>query len=253
MAQSTDAARAVEAVFRGALEGSFDATPLAGRHDLRGGLEIQLQVLERWRARGERLAGWKVGLTSGRSRDAFGPGFRPFGYILASRVFESGARIDRSRLGNVGIEPELCFRIGAPLRGEVTPERARDAVASVAAGFEINQRRPRGDADPAVRLADDLAQWGIVAGDEREVGSCVGLDVEVWRDGERVAAVGPDYEIDDHFLSIARLTAQLHGFGLGLEPGQRVITGAFSRHALDAPSRWRARFSGIGAVEIEVA
>ena len=40
---------------------------------------------------GDRLvAGWKIGLTSGIARDSMGQGFRPFGYILADRVFASG-------------------------------------------------------------------------------------------------------------------------------------------------------------------
>src|SRR5262245_32733431 len=54
-------------------------------------LEIQLAVLEEMLKRGERLAGWKVGMTSGPSRDAMGAGFRPFGYILQSRSLHSGA------------------------------------------------------------------------------------------------------------------------------------------------------------------
>ena len=50
------------------------------------GQALQLQLLERWLNEGETLGGWKIGMTSGESRDALGPGIRPFGFVLKSRL-----------------------------------------------------------------------------------------------------------------------------------------------------------------------
>ena len=53
--------------------------------DRHQGLALQLEVLSRFRDAGEKLGGWKIGLTSGPGRDAMGKGFRPFGFILETR------------------------------------------------------------------------------------------------------------------------------------------------------------------------
>jgi hypothetical protein len=46
------------------------------------------------------------------------------------------------------------------------------------------------------------------------------------------------------------LLAELDRHGLGLEPGQKVITGALGRLDLAPGQRWRGSFERIGDVEI---
>ena len=209
------------------------------------------------------VAGWKVGLTSGAARDSMGAGFRPFGYILADRVFESGAAIalDPFRDGEtvrVGVENELCFRLDAALGAEASAADARAAVASVAPGFEINEQRLARDAGTAERLADDLNQWGIVHGTpvvlDWETFDFGSLNVALTLDGaeaEKVAACG---HIDDHFASIAALARQLARFGRALEAGSRVITGSYTRQRVLDACRWEGDFGPeIGRVSVEFA
>ena len=57
-------------------------------------------------------------------------------------------------------------------------------------------------------------------------------------------------QIDDHFTSISRLAAGLHRFGLALEPGQRVITGALGAFDAKPGELWQTRFEAIGDVEV---
>ena len=224
--------------------------------ELHAGLSRQLETLEGKLAAGEALGGWKVGLTSGRARDSMGAGFRPFGYILDGRIFASGARIDHGAFRNVGVENECCFTIGRELAGDVSRDEVVDAVRGVAPAFEINERRLPADALAQDRLADDLSQWGIVAGVSRSV---VGVDFEslvvtLARDGEAVAAVAARGHIEDHFDSIAALAAQLSRFGRTLRPGQRVITGSFGRCPVTEPSCWSGDFgSELGVVEVVFA
>src|SRR5262244_1622050 len=105
-------------------------------------LALQLRVLGRFEGEGERLGGWKVGLTSGNARDRMGKDFRPFGYVLRSRIFRSGATVPIAKIMNCAVEPELCLIIGSPLHGDaVNAAEAKAAVRAVAPAFEINQRR----------------------------------------------------------------------------------------------------------------
>ena len=67
------------------------------------GQALQFQLLDRWLNEGEELGGWKIGMTSGESRDALGVGVRPSGFVLKSRIFRSGTRLPRSALYNGGV------------------------------------------------------------------------------------------------------------------------------------------------------
>lgn len=222
------------------------------------GQAVQFQLLDRWLNEGEELGGWKIGMTSGESRDALGVGIRPSGFVLKSRIFSSGASIPRASLFTGGIENELCFIVGTALGKGATPESARRAMAGLAPGFEINQKRlPPGSA-AGLRIADNLSNWGIVfaepIADSQLTGDLATMDVrltEISSDGEQtieqVASLG---HMDPHYDSLATLARRLADFGHALEPGQQVITGAYGKTRF-APGHFAGQFSlGIGRVEM---
>ncbi len=215
---------------------------------------MQLGVLEKKQAAGERLAGWKVGLTSGRVRARYGTDARPFGHIIARRVFASGVEVPYGEIINCAVEPELCFLIGETVRGpEATPQAVRAAVAGVSAGFELNEPRNRGTTDFPLAVADNLSQWGIVHGGTLQPIPAdfdfAALRVELRCNGEtRATAVGAEV-IDDHFLSLSILANTLAKYGQALEAGMRVITGSFAKEDVNRGETWQAEFAGIGTVE----
>ena len=236
-----------------------DGSPPSGLDQVQLGLEealaVQLRVLGRFEGEGERLGGWKVGLTSGNARDRMGKDFRPFGYVLRSRIFRPGATLPLTQITNCAIEPELCLVIGSPLRGNsVDVAAAKAAVRAVAPAFELNQRRVGPDKGQGLLLADGLAQWGIVVGPEAPVrDGLVETTVEFYRDEQLVETKTPGATMDDPYLSLSRLCKLLDRYGFGLEPGQPVITGSFCHHAVSRPGTYRAVFSGIGEVSAQFA
>src|SRR5437762_965568 len=138
-----DLDEAAERLWAERQQGDFCPDWLPGTLSLDEALAIQLRLLERELAAGRELAGWKVGLTSPRARTALGADVRPFGYILADRVFESGAPVEAAAIHRPSIEAELCFTVGRQIEGrEITAADTRAAVSHVSAGFEINERRP---------------------------------------------------------------------------------------------------------------
>jgi 2-keto-4-pentenoate hydratase len=227
-----------------AIEGALDVgmTPNEG-------LTMQLDILRRFTDAGETLGGWKVGLTSGVARDAMGQGFRPFGFLLQSRILSSGAKLPPNTLG-YSVEPELCVVIGEPLRGDdLDPAVVKRAVRAVAPAFEINETRTPPGAGAGLVIADGLGNWGIAVGAETQVrDDLANTPVELYAGAEPVASIPSGMAMDDPFLSVARLCATLHRYGLGLEPGQKIITGAFCRHQVASPGPLRAVFSGLGEV-----
>src|ERR1700759_766525 len=118
MLVTPDYAPAADTMFPAARPGRLDPAALTAfdglpPSELDGGLAGQLAVLSRWEAAGESLSGWKIGLPSRGGRDSMGPGFRPFGYVLASRVLGSGARVAAG--SGFALEPEIGVTMGAPL------------------------------------------------------------------------------------------------------------------------------------------
>jgi 2-keto-4-pentenoate hydratase len=243
----------VDIVWDGALTGRFDASQLRGRLSIDEGEQVQLWVLSRWEEQGSSRAGWKVGLTSGEVRDSFGPGVRPFGFVLRDRVFTSGDTVDLRKVSQPGLETELCFRIGSRLSGpRVDAAEVARSVEAVSAAFEINEVRLDLPQEPGIRVADNLTQWGVVVGeavspvpDRAVFESTVSTLARSGEQGQTVAAAG---HIDDHFLSIARLAQELAKFGHAIEAGDLVITGSFGRMRGVAGGEYVGTFSGIGEV-----
>ncbi len=216
----------------------------------------QLARLAELEAAGETVGGWKLGQTSGEARDAFGVGIRAFGYILNSRIFESGTRLDFSRIGNGGIENEVCFGVARDITSTVTPASVREYLSGVAPAFEINERRIPNTAPTADRIADDLANWGIVVGTLRsipEAWDAAAMTVTLAHEGRPVVSVPAEGHIDDHFVSLARLANQLLPFGRHLKAGDRVITGAFGRQSRPEAGTWTGDFGPeLGTVALEI-
>jgi 2-keto-4-pentenoate hydratase len=216
----------------------------------------QLQRLAALEADGETVGGWKLGQTSGESRDAFGPGVRPFGFILASRILEDGARLSWAQVENGGIENEVCFVIGTDISEAVDADSVRAHLAGVAPAFEINQRRIPKTSPDAERIADGLANWGIVVGPVRPIPDHWQPDamtVTLCHEGQPVDSVAAAGHIDDHFQTLARLANQLLEHGRCLKAGDRAITGAFGKQNQPGPGLWTGEFgSDLGSVSLVI-
>ncbi len=222
--------------------------------DLESGQQLQLQLLERWLANGKALGGWKIGMTSGASRNAMGTGIRPFGFILQDRIKTGADTLSVTELHRGQIENELCFRIGKPLCSGATPADAKASVASILPAFEINQKRLHADAPAPLRIADNLSNWGIVIGEPVTPRAALEtMTVTLSDENRTIEAITSQGHIDDHYESLATLANHLGQYNHALEPGQYVITGAYGKTPF-APGTFQGHFDcGIGDVTTHLA
>lgn len=251
MAASVDPAL-LERVWHAQAAGRVDAAGFP-ELDVDTGQALQVAILRRHAAEGRAVGGWKVGLTSGAGRDSFGAGVRPFGFVLANRVFRSPAELTLSTIVTAGVENELCFVMDTALGKGATAAAARRAVRGVAPAFEINQLRLRGRASPGLAVAENLSQWGIVVGAAVAVAKVDfdAINVTLACDETTVETVAARGHIDNHFESLAVLANRLAQFGLALEAGHHVITGSFTRQSVPGPSRWTGEFGApLGTVRV---
>src|SRR3954462_2727105 len=108
-------------------------------------------------ALGETVAGWKVALVDGRVTRA---------PIMASRVFESGARVKAATMPLLGIEAEIAFRFERDLpAGKHSYEDVAAAVSAFAAIEIVDSRfRDHTAVSAQERNADFVTNGGFVRG-----------------------------------------------------------------------------------------
>ena len=219
------------------------------------GLAIQCEMQRRAVAAGAAHAGWKVGLTSDRARTTVGIDDRPFGHV--NRVLASPADIPSAKISKASIEPEMCFVIGERIAGDdVDPASVPTRISQACAGYEVNEARVAVGGNLAMLVADSLTNWAVVRGSGVDAPPAEELDrctVTVSCDGEERFRCTAADEVDNPYLSIARLAATLHRHGMALEAGQCVITGAYARFRVAPGQRWTTHYSGIGTVEAVIA
>jgi len=244
-----------------ALRSHRPVEPLSARHpDL--GLDeayaIQQRLVEMLVGGGDRVVGWKLGLTSKPMQNLLGVDQPDFSPILQSMTRQDGATIQMYDLIQPRVEAELTFVLGAPLVGpDVTAGDAAQAASGAAATLEVIDSRI---IDWKIGLVDtvaDLASGGAAvlssqvptgSWDPRLVGAAIYKNDELAATGAGAAALGNPLE------AVAWLARTLSRWDAGLEAGQFVMTG--SLHAafpVEAGDSIRAEFDRIGSVAVEFA
>lgn len=112
--------------------------------DLDTGYEVQDRNLAARLARGERLVGVKLGLTSRAKQQRMGVHVPFVAWLTDAMVLPVGDPVPQSRLIHPRVEPEIVFVMGERLAGPgVTCAQAMSAVASVWGGAEVIDSRYR--------------------------------------------------------------------------------------------------------------
>lgn len=232
-----------------------DADPDLGMAD---GYAVQQELIALLLADGDRIVGYKVGLTSKPMQEMVGVDSPDHGPVLASTVYRDGDTIPLDRFIAPRIEAEIVFVLGERLQGPgVTVTAARRAIAGAVAGLEIVDSRI---ADWRIKLADtvaDLASNGAMATSSRIVPlddidpRLVGMTLT--RGGELVDTGAGAAALGDPVAVVAWLANVLGADGVALEPGHLVMTGAL--HAavpMRAGDVFRAEFDRLGPVTVRI-
>lgn len=205
-------------------------------------------------ARGARLIGYKVGLTSHALQSALQTSEPASGRIFHDTVHRAGEAITAAAFLTPRIEVELAFVLHRSLPGPgVRIEDVLRTPHTVVPALEIVDRRtdmPRTIADT---IADNAAFGGIVLGtraleadtDLRRVAATLSKNGLIEESGVSAAVLGQPA------AAVAWLANSLHAAQSGLEAGQVVLSGAFMRSIeVHAGDRIRADYGACGALEV---
>lgn len=244
-----------DSLWRAMQQGRHMPAEWAGRFTLQEGYAVQLALLRRRIASGERQVGWKVGLTAAAMRVQQQVHEPCFGYLLESGRHASAQSYRFDELISPGFENELCLTIGKTLRGPgVTLEDVIESVTHAAPALEIVEIRGPFAGNLPLAMADNAQQKAFVTGPEvlltaqnRDLAQAT-VSVEV--DGvSSESASGAAVMEGGGLLSVVWLANKLAEFDLPLEAGMRVMSGSFTRQYIaQRGSRVVSTFSPFGAV-----
>ncbi|MEW6635623.1 MAG: fumarylacetoacetate hydrolase family protein [Actinomycetota bacterium] len=198
-------------------------------------------VQSRWTGmrleRGERLVGRKIGLTSPAMQEQMGVNEPDYGSLWASRYYP--AQTGRTEIpADVFLQPrvegEIAFLIGKPLEGtNVTPQEVLVATEALAVAVEVVDSRIE---DWRIKLPDTIADNASYGGftlgpwsrslreaDLRTLGMLIHQNGQPVVQGIGAAALGGPAR------AVAWLANKLTSFGVKLEPGDIVLSGALGR------------------------
>ena len=207
--------------------GKFFPQAYFDRLTLDDAYRIQLALIDRRVAAGERHIGWKVGLTAKAIQEQFG--FHEPVLLASLKPDRLAHAFGATELINSGSETELCVRLGRELAGNISLEQARTAVDAPTSHFEIIETR--GDMKQiALGMADNGQQRSVVIGAPVQVAPTMELDqveARVELNGKEVA-IGSGSAVLGHPLnSIKWLAEKLGQYGRRLRPNDIIMTGSF--------------------------
>lgn len=250
-----DIQAAIDSFWQAAQRGDYFPPEWYDRLDLDAAYRIQLGLIERRGAKGERQIGWKVGLTAPAIQQQFGFHEPVFGCILHRD--DSGRVFRPDELIKPGFEPELCLRVGRDLTGSITQEAARGAIDMVYPALEIIETRGPFTEQIAVALADNAQQKTVVLGAGVALPPDMALDAvmaSVTINGAVVATGRGDAVLGNPVNSVVWLASKLRDYGRSLKAGEIIMSGSFTRQFPITPGdRIRVDFAGIGAVETSMS
>jgi 2-keto-4-pentenoate hydratase len=219
---------------------------------------VQQGVVRRYVEAGDRVVGYKLGLTSAPMQQMFGVDSPDFAPVMASHVHSDGAEIRAADFIAPRLEAEIALVLAEAISGpDCTAIDVLRVTAGVVASLELVDSRI---ADWRIALPDtvaDLASSGAIVLGGRVIG-IEDIDLRLvgmvfTRDGEVIATGAGAAALGNPAHAVAWLANTLHPLGASLPEGAFIMTGAL--HAavpVAAGQVYRADFDRLGPVSVRI-
>jgi 2-oxo-hept-3-ene-1,7-dioate hydratase len=233
--------------------------------DLDDAYAIQKAWVDRKIAAGQKVTGYKIGLTSRAMQIAMKIDTPDFGVLLDDMAIENGGNIRAADFTDPRIEVEFAFVMKKPLfGGDLTIDEVMDATDYVVPALELIAARSfRVDPDTGYSrtvvdtIADNAANAGYILGDHkidpggvdlRWAGAMLMLNGEVEETGLAGGVMGHPAH------GIRWVCKRFSRHGIGLEPGHIILSGSFTRPViLKAGDRIVADYGPFGHIAVEIS
>jgi 2-keto-4-pentenoate hydratase len=207
-------------------------------------------------ARGARLVGRKIGLTSQAMQQQMGVDQPDYGFLLDTMNVQPDGVLACSELIQPRIEPELAFWLAEDLRGpSITIEQVLTATRGVSAALELVDSRIINWRITLVDTIADNASSGRMIVSKSVIPlerlDLVAVRTELTRNGESVGTGTGAAVLGHPAFAVAWLANKLAEFGVSLLAGQVVLSGSMCGAVPVAPGDiFCATFTEIGDVSV---
>ena len=214
-------------------------------------------------AEGRKVIGYKIGLTSRAMQMAMKIDTPDYGVLLDDMRFANNSEIRATDFTDPRIEVEFAFVLKKPLSGtDVSIEEVMDATDYVVPALElIAARTYRVDPETGYTrnvfdtIADNAANAGIITADRGVDPRSVDLrwsGAMLYLNGE-VEETGLGAGVMDHPAhGIRWVCRRFAAHGIGLEPGQIILSGSFTRPVLvTAGDVIKADYGPLGEINVK--
>ncbi len=217
---------------------------------------IAADVLAHELEHGHRVIGRKVGFTNRDIQQKLGVDSPNFGTLLDDMTVRNGGRVRASSMIHPKVEPEIAFRLKAPLRGPgVTIDDVLAATDYVFPAIEIVDSRFE---EWRFRLpdatADNACACKVVIGSTRLPAAALNLageEVAVYRNGEEAARAKSSEVLGNPANAVAWCANKLGELGSELRAGEFVMTGSIAGvTTAQAGDEFQAQFANLGIVSV---
>jgi len=202
--------------------------------------KVQTAWMDLKKARGHKVVGHKIGLTSRVMQKNMGIDEPDFGCLLDHMVYEEGSTIASSDFLDPKIEVELAFVLNKKLSGkDLTVDEVLDATEYIAPALELIAARtfrthPTTGYRRTVRdtISDNAANGGIILGRTKKKPEELNLRWigAMMERNDIIEESGVSGAVLNHPANgIAWLAKKYADFNLSLEPGQIILAGSFTR------------------------
>ncbi|MEM7268343.1 MAG: fumarylacetoacetate hydrolase family protein [Pseudomonadota bacterium] len=219
------------------------------------GWRVQAAVAELREARGERLAGYKIGCVDLGNRQSMGLPHPAYGRLWAHEQHLDGAELRLSDYANPAMEAEFAITLSRDVIAGVGQEELLASIEAIYPVIEIHNLVLRSE-DPrgAELLANNAINAGSVRGAPVADLSARTTDLKLIYDGEVVDEWEGLTWPSDMLQAIGWLVEQLAEQGKALKAGDLILTGAFGPPIpLNGPRRVDVTSSAFGSVSATFA
>jgi 2-keto-4-pentenoate hydratase len=228
---------------------------LLGENDITSAYAVQRLLTEDSLARGRKMVGHKIGLTSPAVQRQLGVDQPDSGVLFADMRVMPGITVSTGTLLQPKVEAEIAFILAEDLDGELSDSRLIAAVGVALPAIEIVDSRVR---DWSISIVDTIADNGssglFVLGSEVEATDDLDFALRTMRltqDGAVVSTGRGSDCLGGPLNSLRWLARTAQDNGSPLRAGHVVLSGALGPMVPVRPgSTYVAEIDGIGSVEV---
>lgn len=227
-----------------------------GAADVAAAYAVQAELARRRVARGGRVVGRKVGLTSPAVQAQLRVDQPDLGVLFADMQVADGAAVPAGTLIQPRVEAEVAFVLREDLTGQLDLAKVRDAVAHAVAALEIvDSRIESWDIGIVDTVADNGSSALFVLGDvRRTLDELEPRDVRMTLsvDGRAASSGSGEACLGDPLAALLWLAETTQRQGDPLRAGEVVLSGALGPMVAVTPGTTvRAEITELGSVSVE--